>query len=156
MAGVLLKNHYEPTCARAILVNRHHPDYAARAYGAAVMNWPLGGLNPCAVYSALQMGAKTIFFPMRDASHSLLYGNMPGDFFDRPGISLLDENGELRPEVYNIFEVMKQYDALLATGHISPRESLVVCRTGRAQGVRMVLAHPEWERTVIPPKERLL
>ena len=61
MAGVLLKNHYEPTGARAILANRRGEGFRAKAYGAAVLNWPLGGLNPYAVHSALKMGAHVIF-----------------------------------------------------------------------------------------------
>ena len=62
MAGVLLKNHYEPTGARAILANRRGEGFRAKAYGAAVLNWPLGGLNPYAVHSALKMGAHVILY----------------------------------------------------------------------------------------------
>lgn len=81
MAGVLLKNHYEPTGARAILANRRGEGFRAKAYGAAVLNWPLGGLNPYAVHSALKMGAHVIFMPTRDAANCLFHGDMPGDFF---------------------------------------------------------------------------
>lgn len=80
MAGVLLKNHYEPTGARAILANRRGEGFRAKAYGAAVLNWPLGGLNPYAVHSALKMGAHVIFMPTRDAANCLFHGDMPGDF----------------------------------------------------------------------------
>lgn len=149
MAGVLLKNHYEPTGARAILANRRGRNFHAKAYGAAALNWPLGGLNPYAVHSALQMGAQIIFMPTRDAANCLLHGDMPGDFFERKGISLLDKQGNLRREVYEIFEVIRDHNALLATGHISPQESVLVCQEGRRMGVRMILTHPEWDRTTI-------
>ena len=149
MAGVLLKNHYEPTGARAILANRQGAGFRAKAYGAAVLNWPLGGLNPYAVYSALQMGAKIIFMPTRDAANCLCHGDMPGDFFSRPGISLLDEQGRLCREVYEIFELVRDHGALMATGHISPQESMFVCREGRRMGVGMILTHPEWDRTTM-------
>ena len=149
MAGVLLKNHYEPTGARAILANRRGAGFRAKAYGAAALNWPLGGLNPYAAHSALQMGARVLFMPTRDAANCLLHGDMPGDFFKRPGISLLDERGNLRREIYEIFEVVRAHQALLATGHISPEESVLLCREGRRAGVRMVLTHPEWDRTTM-------
>lgn len=149
MAGVLLKNHYESTGARAVSVNIQHKGYKAQAYGSAVLNHPLGGLNPYAVYSALQMGAKVIFLPTRDAANSLKYGNMQGDFFQRDGISIFKCNGQLKPEIYEIFDVVKKYDAVLATGHISAEESIAVCMSGREHGVRMMLTHPEWVRTVI-------
>ena len=149
MAGVLLKNHYEPTGARAILANRRGEGFRAKAYGAAVLNWPLGGLNPYAVHSALKMGAHVIFMPTRDAANCLFHGDMPGDFFQREGISLLDKQRNLRREIYEIFEVVRSYRALLATGHISPLEYVLLCREGRRMGVRMVLTHPEWDRTTM-------
>ena len=149
MAGVLLKNHYETTCARALLANSHHKGFKSKAYGAAVLNHPLGGLNPYAVYSALEMGAKVIFLPTRDAANSLKFGDMPGDFFRREGISILDDKGGLKPEIYEIFEIVKLYGAVLSTGHVSPKEAVIVCREGRAHNVRMSLTHPEWYRTII-------
>lgn len=150
MKGILIKNHYEPTGARAALVNRRSPAGSAVAYGAAALNWPLGGLNPYAVQSALNMGASIVFMPTRDAANCLLFGDMPGDFFRRPGISLLDGEGRLKPEIYDIMDAVKSYGAALATGHISAEESVKLCVEGRERSVRMVLTHPEWDRTVVP------
>ena len=150
MRGILIKNHYEPTGARAALVNRRAPAGSAVVYGAVVLNHPAGGLNPYAVHSALKMGASVVFMPTRDAANCLLSGDMPGDFFCRPGISLLDDCGRLRPEIYDVMDVVKSYGAALATGHISAEESIKLCIAGRERGVRMVLTHPEWDRTVVP------
>lgn len=85
--------------------------------------------------------------PTRDAANSLAMGNMNGDFFNRSGITVTNENGRLKDPIYDIFDLVKQYDASLATGHISPEESLLLCKEGRAHGVRMVLTHPEFSRT---------
>lgn len=148
MAGILLKSHYESTAARAEMANRYAGS-TATAYGAIALNWPVGGLNAYAVHNALRRGARLVFMPTRDAANSLVSGDMPGDFFKRPGISVA-EDGRLRPEVYDIMDAVKEYDAVLATGHISPEESLLLCREGRARGVRMVLTHPEFSRTQIP------
>ncbi|MEA4961384.1 DUF6282 family protein [Lutispora sp.] len=158
MAGVLIKSHYEPTGARAVLVNRRYSDFKARAYGAVALNHPVGGLNPYAVESALKMGASYVWMPTRDSYHCLLSGNMPGDFFSRPGIRVMDESGCLRSEVYDIFDVVKKYDACLGTGHLSPEESMLLCSQGRKRGVRMVLTHPEWQRTVVslPVQKQLM
>jgi len=148
MAGILLKSHYESTVERAKLANKY-AGTSTVAYGSIALNWPVGGLNPYAVQNALKRGAKIIFMPTRDAANSLDSGDMPGDFFKRPGIIICDENGRLRPEIYEIMDIVKQYDAVLATGHIYPRESILLCREGRARGVRMVLTHPEFSRTRI-------
>lgn len=43
MAGVLLKSHYEPTGARAAMVNRRLSGLSTKAYGAVALNHPVGG-----------------------------------------------------------------------------------------------------------------
>ena len=48
MAGVMIKNHYESTAARAALMNKRS-GLPVRAYGGLVLNWPAGGINPYAV-----------------------------------------------------------------------------------------------------------
>ena len=149
MAGILIKNHYESTAARAMLLNKRS-GLATKAYGGVVLNWPAGGLNPYAAESALKLRASFVWLPTRDAANCLAYGNMPGDFFDRPGISVLDENDKLLPAVYEVLEVVRRYHAVFATGHVSPKESVIACKEARRMGVRTVLTHPEWERTVVP------
>jgi len=149
MSGILLKSHYEPTAARAELANLYAGS-SAKAYGTIALNWPVGGLNPYAVHNALKRNAKIIFMPTRDAANSLLSGDMPGDFFRRPGIAILDDAGNLKTEVYEILDIVKHYGAALATGHLSPEESILLCRKGIEQGVRMILTHPEFSRTKIP------
>lgn len=148
MAGIMLKSHYEPTAARACLVNEHGGSSAV-AYGGIVLNWPVGGLNPYAVENALKRGAKIVWMPTRDSRNSLSTGDMPGDFFKREGISILNQQGGLKPEVQRIIEIVKRYGAVLATGHLSPQESITLCREGVRQGARMILTHPEFERTVV-------
>lgn len=149
MAGIMLKSHYESTIARAILVNSHCAS-CTTAYGGLVLNWPVGGLNPFAVENALKRGCRIVWMPTRDSKNSLYSGNMPGDFFDRSGITVVNEKGELKEEVRTILDIAKKYDAAVATGHISPEESLVLCREGVRNGNRMILTHPEFSRTIVP------
>lgn len=149
MAGILIKNHYEPTSGRAELINTHF-DFHTRAYGGVVLNTTVGGINPYACESALKMGAKIVWLPTRDAKNSLMYGNMKGDFFDREGISVIDNDGNLISSFKEVVEVVKKYDATLATGHISLEESLKVCDYAIRKKVKVVLTHPDWNRTKIP------
>ena len=151
MAGIMLKSHYESTIARAILANIHCAS-CTKAYGGLVLNWPVGGLNPYAVENAMKRGCRIVWMPTRDAKNSLCSGNMPGDFFDRSGISILTETGELRAEVLEILRIARKYDAAVATGHISPEESILLCQEGIRQGNRMVLTHPEFPRTRVDVK----
>lgn len=146
----MLKSHYESTALRAALINQYS-GCRAKAFGALVLNWPAGGLNPYAVQNALRAGARIIWMPTRDSKNSLAFGNMPGDFFNRPGITILDQEGRLLPVVYDIMDAVKSADAALATGHLSPHESILLCREGRRRGVRMILTHPEFPRTRVAP-----
>lgn len=149
MAGILIKNHYESTAGRASFLNNRRL-FAARAFGGIALNWPAGGINPYAAESCLRLGGKMVWMPTRDAAHSLEFGDMPGDFYTRPGISLFDWTGKLRDEVYQVLEVVKQYNACVATGHISTEESVALCRAARAMNVKTILTHPNWQRTMIP------
>ena len=149
MAGVLIKNHYEPTSGRSELINTHF-NFFTKAYGGVVLNSTVGGINPYACESALKMGAKIVWLPTRDAENSLRYGNMKGDFFKREGISVIDDNGKLINSFKEVAEVVKKYDATLATGHISLEESLKVCDYAIRKNVKVVLTHPDWSRTKIP------
>lgn len=148
MAGVMIKSHYGCTAARAAAVN-YAADCSAKAYGGLVLNWPTGGLNPYSVENSLNQGGIIIWMPTRDSKHCLTFGDMPGDFFKRPGITVLGEDGKLLPEVYDIMDSVKKYGAYLATGHLSLEESVLLCKEGRARNVNMILTHPEWGRTMI-------
>ena len=66
----------------------------------------------------------------------------------KTAISLLDEAGNLRPEVFYILEIIRDYDMVMATGHVSPREGLLLVRAGRDMGLkRMVITHADWKAT---------
>lgn len=147
MAGVLIKSHYETTHARAAIANRHAGS-STKAFGAVVLNWPVGGLNPYAVENALREGAKMVWLPTMDAENCQK-GDM-GAFFKRKGISVLDEEGNLKESIYDIFELVRQYGVPLATGHIGKEEAIASCREGIRRGVRMILTHPEWPKTTVP------
>lgn len=49
---------------------------------------------------------------------------------------------------YNILEIIKKYNGVLATGHISMEEARAVCKESISRGIKTVLTHPDWERTM--------
>ena len=58
------------------------------------------------------------------------------------GIYLLDDQGKLVPEMYPILELIKSHDMVLATGHISTQESMVLVSEARSLGIsRIVVTH---------------
>ncbi len=142
MGGALLKDHTTTTADRAQILRDRYPQLGL--FGAVVLNYPVGGLNPVAVEATLRMGAKFVFMPTYSSALNVrLFGfahpGLPYPFPRRAeGISLLDQNGRLRWEVVEICELIAGFDACLATGHVSPEEALAVVKAAREIGVRRV------------------
>ena len=65
-------------------------------------------------------------------------GGPPAQGIER-GYCLLDERGKLLPEVHDILAVVKSHDMVLATGHVSTRECMVLVEEARNQGIRRVV-----------------
>lgn len=149
MKGVMLKNHFDPTPARAELLNQSGR-FKAKAYGSAVLNYTVGGLNIMAVETYLKLGAKIIWMPTVHARNQIEYKRLDPISGKRPGIRLLDEDGNIKEDVLEILSLIKQYDATVATGHISIGESIAVCVAAREMGIKTVLTHPDWGCTTIP------
>lgn len=149
LAGVMLKNHYEPTAGRAALANLRG-ETGTKAFGGVALNLPVGGINPYAVEACLRLGGRMVWMPTFDAAHFMGGGHFYQELFKRPGLSVFDDEGALIPAVYEIFEIVKKHDVFLATGHLSAAESLALCKAGGKEKVKMILTHPDFKRTFIP------
>ena len=146
MRAVVLKSHYESTAARAELV-RNHTGF--EAYGAVTLSYGMGGLNWHAVKEAHVQGAKKVWFPTIHARKFFelgrtvptLFAKIPAD--REEGLYILDDSGELLPQVKEIVEYIAQHDLLLATGHIGPEEAWPLMRYAKQCGItKLVLTHP--------------
>ena len=146
MAGIGLKDHTTSTVGRCHILRRAFPE-GPRFFSSIVLNPPVGGLNPAAVETALACGADIVYLPTYSAAHHIeLVGEhttpVPHTRDGVQRLSLLDDRGRILREVQTIIELIATYDAVLATGHISPRESLAVLSNASASGVRrMVVTH---------------
>lgn len=147
MAGVMLKNHLDPTPARAILANSC--GFKARAFGSVAMNLSVGGLNPVAAWKYLELGARILWMPTIHSRNQIEYCKIDAKL-QHTGIRLLDDNGNLKPEVLEILDLAKEYEAAVATGHISIGESMALCTAARERGIKTILTHPDWACTMVP------
>lgn len=145
MAGVLIKDHTASSAGRCFTMNEMSIG-SVRFLSALALNPPVGGLNPCAVESALREGADIVYFPTYGAkNHIAIWGaGKPPTAFPLPdigylGLSLFDGNGKLRSECETILRLIAGHDAVMATGHISPVESLALIRLASDFGVRRML-----------------
>lgn len=144
--GFVFKSHSMPTAPLAILTRKIVPE--VEVMGSLVLNDSMGGLNPSAVESSLQFGAKVIWMPTSSAkNHIEYYATHPhplglGGQRER-GIYVLKKNGELVEEVETILGLIADAKAVLATAHLSIPETKVLVKEARNMGVEhIVVSHP--------------
>jgi len=148
MRGIVLKDSGYPNAPMAALVNQLVP--GTTLFGSQCLNSYCGGLNFRAVESAARMGAKVIWMPTLSAANSVNVYRKMGIPVSEAGLSLLDDNGQLYPDVYKILEIIKKYDIALATGHISPAECFAVVEEAVKMGIdKIILTHPLGSETVL-------
>lgn len=152
--AIVLKSHNVPTADRAYLVNRvaaeKYPDVKFTAFGGLCLNRPVGGLNPDAVETSLKLGAKVIWLPTNTAeNHYRKNGKEPSK-----GV-VVTRDGKAVDELQDIFALVKQYNAVLATGHIGAEECFPVVEAARVAGVeKIVITHPEFWVVGMTPEQQ--
>lgn len=104
----------------------------------------MGGLNPFAVESSARLGAKVIWMPVTSSTNARhVIKQTTGMPLKGEGISILDRPGHLVPEITEILEMIRDFDMVLATGHISPPEIFALVDEALKVGVSKVVAtHP--------------
>jgi hypothetical protein len=150
--AILFKSHFTLNSDRAFLLNEVLRG-KMKVYGGIILNHPLGGINPVAVFAAIRFGAKEVKMPTLHAAHhievsgptySYFEEKLPPIFSNLKGITILDEKGKLKKEVYEVLEVIKDEDVFLGTGHLSYPELRVLVPEARRMGVdRVQITHAE-------------
>ena len=137
MRAIVLKNHYDPTAALAYIVRKEVP--GIEVFGGIDLNLTVGGMNPIAVEHMTEVSGgwgRFVWMSTFDAENQVRYSKE-----NRPFVSVA-RNGQLLPEVKQVLSVIAKHNLVLATGHVSPDEALLLLREGRQQGVRhMVVTH---------------
>jgi len=108
-------------------------------FGGIDLNLTVGGMNPAAVEHMTQVSGgwgRLVWMSTFDAENQVRYSKE-----SRPFVAT-SRNGELLPEVKQVIGVIAKHNLVLATGHVSPDEGLMLVREGKRQGVqRMVVTH---------------
>ena len=137
MRGVVLKNHYDPTAGLAFLARKDAP--GLEVFGGVDLNLPVGGMNTAAVEHMTQVAGgwgRVVWMSTFDAENQVRFSKE-----NRPFVRVA-QNGELLPEAKSVIAVIAKRRLVLATGHTSAEEALMLLREGRRQGVEhMVVTH---------------
>ena len=140
MKAIVLKSH-SYTAAIAAMVGKLVT--GIKVFGSVCLDYEIGGLNYYAVENAARLGAKVVWMPTFSSKNSINKMRALGLPMRGDGISLLDGNGKLVSELDPILEIIKQHDMVLATGHISPRETVTLVDEAKSRGIeKIVVTHP--------------
>jgi len=145
MRAILMKSHSTITADIASLIQPLIKDILV--FGGIALNYPLGGLNPAAVETALKLGAKQIWMPTLDAANQYRHEKKRG------GISIIGRNGGLKKEAIEILEILSRHDVILSTGHLSQHEIIVLVREAIKRRIKKILVtHPDHFFIQMPAK----
>jgi hypothetical protein len=141
MKAIVLKNHSYPTAPIAMMVNQLVSDFTV--FGSVCLDYDLGGLNVHAVEYSARAGARVVWMPTFSSSNSISKMRDLGLPLEGEGYSILDNEGQLVPEIHQILPIVKQYDMVLASGHMSPAETFALEKEARKLGIdKFVVTHP--------------
>jgi hypothetical protein len=137
MRAIVLKNHYDPTSGLAYVVRKEVP--GIEVFGGIDLNLTVGGMNPAAVEHMARMNGgwgRFVWMSTFDAENQVKYSKE-----NRPFVRV-SSKGELLAEVKEVIGVIAKHNLVLATGHVSAEEGLMLLREGRRQNAQhMVVTH---------------
>ena len=151
--AVVYKSHHHNTVMDILSIQKSVLDQLrVRVFGGIALNGLVGGLNPRAVEMCLRMGGKIVWFPTLSSPSHLEYHRHGGSFptatmhlMEEAPNPVLDDTGQLVPAVHDIMQLIKEEDAILAAGHMSPTEIFAVFTAARDAGVeKLLVLHPEF------------
>jgi uncharacterized protein DUF6282 len=137
MRAIVLKNHYESTAGMAYMVRKLVPDM--EVFGGIDLNLTVGGINPAAVEHMTRVSGgwgRLVWMSTFDAENQVRFSKE-----NRPFVTV-SRGDDLTPEVKQVIGLIAKHNLVLATGHVAPREGLMMLREGRRLGVQhMVVTH---------------
>jgi hypothetical protein len=139
LRAIVFKNHWSETASIAYLVRKHGAQ-GIEVFGAVTLDTPVGGLNPQAVRYLVDVTGgfgRIVWLPTHDSEHEVAYNRD-----QRPSVAVA-RDGVLLPETLAILALVAEHGLTLATGHVTPAETLMILAEARKRGVtRLIVTHP--------------
>ena len=146
MRAIVVKNHMGSSCGEAYLANKYSG--GCQIIGGVCLNRATGGFNPQAVTAAATFGSlngvppgRFVWMPERDALAHIKLFHVPEAKWHRylsPFVEQKIKKG-LIPEAREVCKRVAKEDMVLATGHLSPEESLALIPEAKDLGVKRFL-----------------
>ena len=149
MRAVVLKCHVTSSPDRAFIAQRAVGG-GIEVYGIICLNTTVGGMNPEAVKIALRMGAKGVWMPSHWAKNDVEYSRRSKSIMGGESIgievyekteTILNDEGQMKPEVLEILKLVADSDVMLSTGHLSLEEAHILLDEANRVGINKLLVH---------------
>lgn len=134
MRGMVLKSHWEPTASLAYMTRKEIP--GIEIFGGIDLNVSVGGMNPEAVERMAKITGgwgRFVWMSTFDSQAQVKFSKE-----NRPFVAV-SRDGQLLPETKKVIAMIAKYHLVLATGHNTPQEDLMLIREARAQNVRSII-----------------
>jgi hypothetical protein len=135
MRGIVLKNHYDQTAGLAGLAANAAPGVAV--FAGIALNLPAGGMNVHAIrHFALMNGRRPgiVWMPTFDAENQIRSRQSDAPFVQ------VSRDGALLSETKDVIAEIARHHLVLASGHVSADEALLMFEEGRKLGIHGMLA----------------
>jgi len=137
LRGIVLKSHWDPTAGLAMLTRKYVP--GIEVFGGIDLNLPVGGMNVDAVENMAQANGgwgRMVWMSTFDSEAGVMASKAK-----RPFVRV-SQNGELLPQTKAVIAAIAKHNLVLASGHTSAQEALLMFAEGKKAGVRgMVATH---------------
>src|SRR3954471_12682840 len=134
MRAIVLKNHYDPTAGLAYLARKEAP--GIEVFGGIDLNLPAGGMNAAAVEHLTQVAGgwgRIVWMSTSDAENQVKFSKQ-----QRPFVSV-SHGGQLLAETKAVIAAIVRHQLVLATGHVSAQEGLMLVREAHRQGAEHIV-----------------
>lgn len=150
MKAIVLKSHWWPTGGAAYYLNQIAGS-GVKLVPSITLNPVSGGINVYAVESAVAMGCRVVFMPtwgsQGDLDGCAISEMLTREYrhFDSSRVkpSIIQQDGKLADNVYEVLTYCLEENLVLATGHLSVPDSLLLARVANSIGFeRLIFSHP--------------
>lgn len=154
-AAIVAKSHHHSMVTDILaLQDGELSKVQIQVFSGIALNDQVGGLNPYAVELCLRMGGKIVWFPTisshshLDHHHTARISNFPTSTIslrENTPISIIDENGDLKPEVLDIIDLIAEERSVLTGGHLDASHIDILFKAARNAGVaKLLVNHPNF------------
>jgi hypothetical protein len=134
-AALVLKSHSFASPALAENLEQMVP--GIRVFGGVCLDYPSGGLSVDAVEATLALGGKIVWLPTVHSTNDIHKRPVP-EARHGGGIPVIDDRGAPLPVGRDICAMIREKDAVLATGHTTAAEHYAVIKEFASSGKVLV------------------